>query len=197
MSRRMIAGILSGLVVGLVVGGNAVAKEPANSKKTKAQAKQAEQAAAQQHAQQEQVLKEQAVLKEWAEKLNGTQWTVELKRRDGGSSQRDTLSFDGIRMLSEQLVKEGYGGSNCTFKIESDGTAIWETIQMKQGGDTVFWRGEIRGTQMSGMLSRQPAQGLPEDYSFNGTKLEVEPPVAAPAQQSSQHTSQQGVVRSD
>ena len=119
-------------------------------------------------------------MKAWLEKLNGTTWSLELRPSGAkqGGPQQDTVTFEGRRVVSKLLTAEGYGGSNFTLTSQDDQTATWETMQVKAGGDMVFWRAEIRGETMSGALSKQPAQGEPVMYSFTATKRI---PQAAPA----------------
>ena len=107
----------------------------------------------------------------WLEKLNGTTWSLELRPSSAkqGGPQQDTVTFEGKRVVSTLLMGEGYGGSNFTLTVGDDGTATWETMQANTGGDMVFWRGEIRGETMSGVLSKQPALGSSLTFSFTGT----------------------------
>lgn len=109
-------------------------------------------------------------IKAWLEKLNGTTWPLELRPSgaEQGGPQQDTVTFEGRRVVSNMLTQEGYGGSNFTLTIPDEQTAVWETMQIKSGGERVFWRGEIHGDTMSGILSKQPAQGEPMTWSFTG-----------------------------
>ena len=109
-------------------------------------------------------------LKEWRAKLNGTNWALELKPSGGGNKKplQDTLTFQDRQILSKLLSKDGYLGSNYTLTVQEDGSAIWETMQTKESGGVVFWRAEIQGDAMQGVLSKQPAEGATEEFSFIG-----------------------------
>lgn len=117
-------------------------------------------------------------MKAWIEKLDGTTWSLELRPSSAkqGGPQQDTVTFEGRRVVSKLLMGEGYGGSNFTLTVGGDGTATWETMQANTGGDIVFWRGEVRGDTMSGVLSKQPVQGSSMTFSFTGTKSSLGAP---------------------
>lgn len=125
-------------------------------------------------------LAKEQLVQTWQQKLQGA-WSLELRppTAEQGSPQQDTLTFDGRRVVSGMLTQEGYGGSNFSLAPQDDQTASWETMQMNPGGDIALWRGELTGQSMSGMLSRQPAQGEAVTWSFTATKAH-EPSPAAP-----------------
>ena len=119
--------------------------------------------------------KEQAK-KEWMAKLNGTQWAVTVTPMGGDpgktpKSKQDTLSFHGPQMTSEWLAKEGYGNSNFTLRLEDDGSAVWETMQSKEGGHLVFWRGNVQEGVMRGVVSKRTPEGVSTDFGFSGSQL--------------------------
>lgn len=130
-------------------------------------------------------LAQERLMQAWLEKLKGTTWSLELRpsSAESGGSQQDTLSFGDRRVVSEVLQQEGYGGSNFTLTAQDDQTAAWETMQAKPGGEMAFWRGEVHGDTMSGILSRQPAQGESITWSFTGKQQISQPaPPAAPTE---------------
>ncbi len=105
--------------------------------------------------------------------LDGTQWDVEIVPLGGGEKakpKKDTLSFKGRQLSSAWLSKEGYPDSNFSLTIGDDGTVIWETMQTKEGAGVVFWRGELSGSRVQGVLSKRPVEGASEDYSFHGSE---------------------------
>lgn len=128
---------------------------------------------------------QERLTQDWLERLKGTTWSLELRLSSGesGGPQQDTLSFGDRRVASEALQQEGYGGSNFTLTAQDDQAATWETMQVKAGGDTALWRAEIRGTTMSGVLSKRPAQGEPATWSFTGTQRAAPVPASLPAQE--------------
>lgn len=118
--------------------------------------------------------------------LNGTLWSVEMMPLSGEKGKKplqDTLKFEGGKITSTALSKEGYPTSNYTLTVGEDGLVVWETMQTKEGAGVVFWRGERQGDTMRGILSKQPTEGKNTDYSFSGKILvsPETPPGAPPA----------------
>lgn len=103
--------------------------------------------------------------------LDGTRWSLQVTPLSGGEkvkSQKDTVTFDTKQISSERLSKAGFPTSNYTLTVGDDGVAVWETMQTKEGEGVAFWRGELHGSTMRGVLSKHPAEGNPEDFSFTG-----------------------------
>ena len=120
-------------------------------------------------------------------RLDGTTWSLELRPLEGpGKTKPDTVSFTGRTVTSQRLEKLGYGTSNYSLNVKEDRTATWETMQTKTGEGVAFWRGELEGETMRGVLSQQPAKGPAENYSFVGKQTggpkpaEAKAPEAAP-----------------
>lgn len=116
--------------------------------------------------------------------LDGTSWALDLMPLSGGEKakpQKDTVSFAKTKVVSEELSKAGYPESNYSLTIGDDGVAVWETMQTKEGEGVAFWRGELHGATMRGMLSRHPTEGPAKDFSFVGKKSEVAHTTATPA----------------
>lgn len=120
--------------------------------------------------------------KEWITTLDGTQWTLTLRQPGSSEVTHDTVTFDGRRMTSEQLLKAGYADSNYTLTVQDGGTAVWETMQTKAGEGTALWRGEIQDERMSGILIKRPLEGAPVDFSFAASKIVPETPPESPPQ---------------
>ena len=117
--------------------------------------------------------------------LNGSYWELTVipvsAGADKSKTQKDALNFDKTKVTSEFLTKAGYPGSNYSVVIGSDGIAVWETMQTKEGEGVAFWRGELSGETMQGMLSKQPLQGSAEDYAFTAKRtLQAAAQSAAP-----------------
>ena len=121
--------------------------------------------------------------------LNGTKWLIDLtpiSTEGKVKPAKDAVKFDLTKIGSEYLVKQGYPQSNYTLTIGEDGTAVWETMQTKEGEGVAFWRGEFHGELMRGVLSKHPLKGDPEDFSFSGREAggktigtsELAPPAA-------------------
>lgn len=103
--------------------------------------------------------------------LDGTQWSLQLNPSSGAKDvkpQKDTISFTKRQVSSAFLTKAGYPTSNYSLTLGNDGRAVWETMQTKEGEGVTFWRGEIEGAVMHGVLSKHPLEGNPEDYSIVG-----------------------------
>ena len=103
--------------------------------------------------------------------LDGTRWLLQLTPLSGDEKakpQKDTVTFVAKQVSSERLSKAGFPTSNYTLTIGGDGVAVWETMQTKESAGVAFWRGELHGSTMRGVLSKHPAEGNPEDFSFTG-----------------------------
>jgi len=107
-------------------------------------------------------------------KLDGTSWALEVTPLSGAGKvkeQKDTVSFTARQVTSEKLSKAGYPSSNFSITIGDDGIAVWETMQTKEETGVAFWRGELRGSTMHGVLSKHPTEGAAEDFSFVGREV--------------------------
>ncbi len=124
------------------------------------------------------------------EALNGTQWVLELAPMSGEKEKRptqDTVRFQGGTITSEKLSSEGFPTTNFSITIGGDGVTVWETMQTAKDNTVIFWRGELHGETMRGLLSRHAASGAVTDWSFSGrlkpavpeNKPAVEEPKAA------------------
>jgi len=126
-------------------------------------------ASAQDQAVQEPEIDKGKIKIEIRERLDGSIWSLILNESGGGKKNiKDTLTFDGRTVSSERLLKEGYNTSNYSLMVQDDGSAVWQTMQVKEGAGRSFWRGEFKGEdKMYGMLSKQPTEGTPQNFSFN------------------------------
>jgi hypothetical protein len=112
--------------------------------------------------------------------LHGTTWSIEWTPMSGETRAQpftDTLSFENGQITSQRLSAEGYPSSNYTFTIGDDDIPVWETMQTSEGSGVVFWRGEVHGEAMRGIVSQHPVEGAAQDFSFAGklTKREATP----------------------
>ncbi len=102
--------------------------------------------------------------------LDGTEWTIEVKSKDKTVAPAvyfDKLEFKGHMLISKEMAVKGFESSNYTVTIQNDGTLLWETMQRNAAGDVVFWRGETtRDNKMSGVLSKAPVGGSPQEVFF-------------------------------
>ena len=130
--------------------------------------------------------------------LDGTHWTLQLTAMASGSQgkvQNDTLTFSARTISSERLAKSGYPDSNYSLTVGDDGTAVWETMQTKEGKGVVFWRGELHGASMQGVLSQQPVEGASEDFAFTATERDGKTAVAGGAVMPTAAVSQAAAVQ--
>ena len=117
------------------------------------------------------------------QQLNGTRWTVELRPayQDEAGQQdaplSDTLQYDQGRVTSAWLGTEGYTAASITVTQKPDGTPVWEALQLNEHDGLAFWRGELDGEEMRGVLSRYPLERPGLDFLFVGRII---PSAAAP-----------------
>lgn len=110
-------------------------------------------------------------IEELRAKLSGTTWSLDLTPQAGGKAIADTLAFADRQVTSTVLTQDGYGASNITLTRQG-GTVLWETMQSKEVGDpVVFWRGEINGDRMSGVMTKRQPDGKTQSYSFTGASV--------------------------
>lgn len=102
------------------------------------------------------------------ETLAAKEWTVYLTATGAkkAKAETDILTFSEDKLSSKNLSSNGYPISNITVTVQENGTIIWETMQTKENGDMAFWRGELEGEAMRGVLSLQPVKGSVQDFSF-------------------------------
>lgn len=101
--------------------------------------------------------------------MNNTMWDISIIHMSGqGKKKADVLMFKDNQYASKNYKTKGFDFSNYTLNVKDDGKVIWETMQTAQGGEVIFWRGEVNDklTQMRGVLSVQLSTGDSDDYSF-------------------------------
>jgi len=127
--------------------------------------------------------------------LNGTSWSITLKESTTKKDKEiieDTLTFDGGKIGSGELISLGFNSSNFTVRIKREDRVIWETMQNSEEEGLAFWRGELKkdedgvlGDVMRGVLSRHlnDKKKTVIDYTFVSESMgdieeeEVEPEV--------------------
>ena len=100
--------------------------------------------------------------------LNKKEWKIYFTPlgRPKVKAQSDTLSFYTSKVSSKRFAAKGYIESNYTVRTQPDGTFTWETMQKNDKEEIVFWKGELRGEEMMGVLSYHPKKGPNEDFYF-------------------------------
>ena len=174
--------------LGIVVAstaGVASAKEPAPSA---APAMDAQAAAQAPPAPQPQELSErEKALIDWRKKLSGSRWEIQTapSAMSKSKAEQDTLVFESRRFTSDKLSKAGYQSSNYSLSSPTDKSVEWETMQTKEKGDLVIWRGGIQGETIQGFMTKmRKVSGKPdemEEVSFTGHRaVEAQAEAAAP-----------------
>jgi len=114
--------------------------------------------------------KKQGELKIAKDKLGKQEWVIYLTsladRKPMGS---ETLQFSDGKITAKEFLTKGYLESNCTINTQEDGTVVWETMQVSENGDRIFWRGELKDNLMQGIMSMQSKAGQSQDISFTTT----------------------------
>jgi hypothetical protein len=111
------------------------------------------------------------------ETLSLKEWTIYLITMSEKKMKTDTdiLTFAEGKIISKNLSLKGYPSSNYTVTVQEDETIIWETMQTAENGDIAFWRGELQGELMRGVLSMHPVKGEVKDSTFSTVPIEVKP----------------------
>ncbi|MCX5701904.1 MAG: hypothetical protein NTW64_02845 [Candidatus Omnitrophica bacterium] len=111
------------------------------------------------------------------ETLGLKEWTIYLITMTEKKMKTDTdlLTFAEGKITSKNLSPKGFPSSNYTVTVQEDETIIWETMQTADNGDIAFWRGELQGELMRGVLSMHPVKGEVKDYTFSTVPIEVKP----------------------
>jgi hypothetical protein len=108
------------------------------------------------------------------DKLNDTQWQIVLRSAGAESGEiEDTLRFTEGKVKSDRLSSEGFSATNFSVNLQGDNIIIWETMQSSENSGIAFWRGEVEGDVMKGLLSRHLDEDTVRDYSFVSTSKGV------------------------
>jgi hypothetical protein len=86
--------------------------------------------------------------------------------------KKDILTFSDISVTSQDLLEKEFRNSNYSLSANDDGTGVWETMQRNANGDIAFWKGQVKGLSMSGVLGLQPKKGQMQEFSFTTEKPE-------------------------
>lgn len=112
------------------------------------------------------------------ERLIGTVWRLELKPMFGEPLPEplsDMITFSGGQVASQYFGSQGYSPSAFTVAIGADGVEVWEATQLNLDAGIVLWKGELEGGTVRGIVSRQPLEGVSQDFVFIGEEVEPEP----------------------
>lgn len=101
--------------------------------------------------------------------LAGTVWSVQFQMAGTNGNitiATDLLRFERNRVTSSKLDAQGFGSSNYQMRVKDDGMVMWETMQTGPRGELVFWRGELNGDVMTGLMTRQGVRTAQDEYIF-------------------------------
>lgn len=117
--------------------------------------------------------------------LNGKEWIIYLYPSGVSAGKKlpvisDVLTFKDGKVSSKVFTAKGFAESNYTLTVSDDGTAVWETMQRTEQEDLAFWRGELRGADLTGVMNMHTAKGVIEEYSF-GMNAPPPPKIEVPA----------------
>lgn len=116
----------------------------------------------------EEAQKKREMIEAIKKRLDYTDWEIELGEMGNGSKKkiRDIVHFKDGKVEAETLVAEGFMPTNYTLTLKKDNIVVWETMQSSEKAGLAFWRGEIEGSRMRGVLSRHFSEKKVIDYSF-------------------------------
>ena len=121
-------------------------------------------------------------------KLESRQWEVSVTSTGKKAvTETDVFTFAEGKVTSKNLSAQGYKKSNLNVGIQDDGTIVWETMQVNaNNNDLAFFRGELSGTTMRGVISMQPVKGEKTIFNFTNASQQAVTPAkeaAAPAKE--------------
>ncbi|MEI6631306.1 MAG: hypothetical protein WCL25_01670 [bacterium] len=110
--------------------------------------------------------------------LGVKEWNIEAKSTDSASKAKpwsDMLNLADGKLSSKYMTEKGFTSSNITVTV-NEGVIVWETMQRSSKGEIAFWRGELAGPTMNGVVSIKPEKGETEEFSF----VSIVPPPPKP-----------------
>jgi len=118
--------------------------------------------------------------------LNSKEWIIYLYPSGVSLGKKlpvisDVLTFKGGKVSSKVFSAKGFMESNYTMTVYDNGLVVWETMQATEQEDLAFWRGELRGADLTGVMNMHAASGLIEEYSFGMNAPAPAHKVEAPA----------------
>jgi len=98
--------------------------------------------------------------------LEGTVWEISLTQMGTTNKSEDTITFTEGKVESRKLTDEGFSPTNFTVSLKENEIIVWETMQSSEDEGLAFWRAEISGGRMRGVLSRHISENRVKDYTF-------------------------------
>ena len=100
--------------------------------------------------------------------------------KDSEEPRRDILTFDQGMISSQLLTPDEFQPARFTVTLTEDAAPTWEAMQSSLRAGVAFWRGELHGEEMRGVLSTQPLEGSSTDFLFVGHRMVSSNPSVAP-----------------
>jgi len=131
-------------------------------------------------------LKRKQIMQQVTDLLNSKEWIIYLYPSGVSAGKKlpvitDVLTFKDGKVSSKVFSAKGFGESNYTLTAYDNGLGVWETMQRTEQEDLAFWRGELRGDSLTGVMNMHTARGAIEEYSFGMNAPAPAPKVEAPA----------------
>ncbi|MFA5157428.1 MAG: hypothetical protein WC532_08635 [Candidatus Omnitrophota bacterium] len=100
--------------------------------------------------------------------LNSREWEVYMLIPAGKKTvtEPDVFTFANGKVSSRNLTAQGYKESNVNVGLQDDGTPVWETMQVDANNNIAFIRAEVSGSNMKGVISKQPVKGAKTTMHF-------------------------------
>lgn len=109
--------------------------------------------------------------KERLHEIERVAWEIRLTPvgETPNGAHSDLLRFQNGRFISRYLSSNGYAPFEYQIVTKEDGTAVWQTTQVRDDGTRISWYGVWNGKIIRGVLSERPADGKNRDFSFVST----------------------------
>ena len=99
--------------------------------------------------------------------LNGTTWTISVKPMGvKGLAETDVITLSDGKFSSQNMQNAGFAATAFTLRVKTNGTAICETMQRNENGDTAFWRLDILDDLLRGVMSKTDSNGRTTDFAL-------------------------------
>ena len=118
----------------------------------------------------EEMEKRKNMIKAAKEKLDNLVWHIEVAQMTSEPQKetyKDTLRFSDNKVGSEHLSSDDFPSTNYTVSMGGENIVVWETMQTSEKKGLAFWKGEVEGGVMRGVLSRHFDEKTVRDYSFS------------------------------
>ena len=91
--------------------------------------------------------------------------------KDTEEPLQDLVDFDHGTMSSQRLARDEFQPARFTVTLTENAAPVWEAMQSSPRIGVAFWRGELHGEEMRGVISQQPLEGESADFLFVGHRM--------------------------